>query len=191
MRIALVRHGQTDWNVADLLQGSSDVPLNAVGRAQAAEAARRLEDQVWTSIVTSPSVRAAETARIIAEHLGLAPASIDAGLVERDYGQAEGLTRAQATERFGTDWPGEETYEALEERAVEAVDRVAREHLGDELIIVTHGTFIRSFTDMVTGLVTVKPDNAGSVRFVGEPGAWIPESDIVLAPEGGAVGGTP
>lgn len=181
MRIALVRHGQTDWNLADLLQGSSDVPLNDTGRAQAVEAATLLADDTWDNILTSPKLRAFETARIIATRLALPAPIVDSGLVERDYGQAEGLTRAEATRRFGAAWPGEETYEHLEARAVPAIDRIAEAHPGEALVIVTHGTFIRSFSDAVTGLVTVKPDNAGSVRFVGEPGAWEPEAGLILA----------
>lgn len=171
-RLALVRHGQTDWNVADLLQGSSDVPLNETGRAQAREAGRLLADEHWDRIIASPLSRAVETAGIIAEELGLPSPTVDPLLVERDYGQAEGLTKEQATERFGTDWPGEESYESLKARAQAGVDEIASRYPGEHLVLATHGTFTRAFADVVTGRETVKPDNAHSVRFDGTPGAW-------------------
>lgn len=172
MRIALVRHGQTSWNVADLLQGSSDIPLNDTGRAQAREAAGLLAGAHWDAIVTSPLVRAVETAGIIADALDLARPETSIGLVERDYGEAEGLTKEQATARFGAVWPGEESYEHLKERAVTAVDAVAANHSGTALIIATHGTFIRAFADVIVGQETIKPDNAHAVWFDGESGNW-------------------
>lgn len=170
--LALVRHGQTDWNLHDLLQGSSDIPLNATGRAQATQAGLLLSDASWDRIVTSPLQRAVETARIIAEICGVDSVDVDPALVERDYGAAEGMTREQATLQFGTDWPGEESYEDLTVRAVAAVDAIASRYPGQRLILATHGTFIRVFADAVVGAPTVKPDNARSVRFSGVPGAW-------------------
>lgn len=171
-RLALVRHGQTDWNLHDLLQGSSDIPLNDTGRAQAREAAHLLSDVRWDRIVTSPMARAVETARIIAGECAVLDIEIDDELVERDYGGAEGITREEATARWGQDWPGEESYEHLTVRAVRAVDAVAQRYPGENLVLATHGTFIRAFTDAVVGAATIKPDNAHSVRFLGTPGAW-------------------
>ena len=66
MRLELIRHGQTDWNLADKLQGSSDIPLNDTGRGQALEAAGLLAGVEWSAIVSSPLGRARETAEIIA-----------------------------------------------------------------------------------------------------------------------------
>ncbi|GAA2171227.1 hypothetical protein GCM10009846_04430 [Agrococcus versicolor] len=180
MQIALVRHGQTDWNLDLRMQGTSDIPLNDTGRAQALEAAVLLADDRWDAIVSSTLSRAAVTADIIAERLGMEVLERDPRLVERAYGEVEGLTKAEATERFGTAWPGEESYEALQRRAVAAVDAVAERHAVDHLVIVTHGTFIRAFADATTGLETRTPRNAESIRFEGAPGAWTPVEGVVL-----------
>ncbi|WP_144720602.1 histidine phosphatase family protein [Agrococcus jejuensis] len=180
MQIALVRHGQTDWNKTLRMQGTSDIPLNETGRGQALEAAVLLSDEHWDAIVSSTLSRAAVTADIIAERLGMPVLERDVALIERAYGEVEGLTKAQATERFGTEWPGEESYEALQARAVAAVDAVATRHAVEHLVIVTHGTFIRAFADAVTGLETRTPRNAESIRFEGEPGAWVPSEGMVL-----------
>ncbi|MET0318796.1 MAG: histidine phosphatase family protein, partial [Rhodococcus fascians] len=69
--LALVRHGETDWNLHGRLQGSSDIPLNDTGRAQAREAVYELSDHSWDLLVSSPLSRAAETADIIGSHLGI------------------------------------------------------------------------------------------------------------------------
>ena len=76
--LALVRHGQTDWNKERRFQGSSEVPLNPTGIEQARAAAEALRTDAasrwgspWDVILTSPQLRARETAEIIAEHLSL------------------------------------------------------------------------------------------------------------------------
>ena len=68
---AFIRHGQTDWNRDDRLQGSSDIPLNETGREQAHEAAGLLRDGGWEVIVSSPLMRARDTAQIIADDLNI------------------------------------------------------------------------------------------------------------------------
>ena len=172
MELALVRHGQTDWNLADRMQGSSDIPLNATGLEQAHAAAVWLRDDAWDAVVSSSKQRAIRTAEIIAADLGLPLLGRFASLDERGYGEAEGLTKAEADARFGPSWPGVETYEALQARAVPAVDRIAHDAGVEALVVVGHGTFIRAFVDSITGLTTVKPANGRSVRLIGEPGAW-------------------
>lgn len=180
MEIALVRHGQTDWNFSRRLQGTSDIPLNETGIAQALEAARLLADEHWDAVVSSPLQRAAVTADIIAAELGLEVGGRYASLIERAYGEAEGLTKQEALERFGTEWPGEEDFDDLQRRAVEAIDDVAARNAVDALVVVGHGTFIRAFADHVTGLETETPDNAHSVRFTGSPGAWTLTEGLVV-----------
>ena len=62
MRLLLVRHGETDWNAAGRIQGCTDTPLNARGRAQALALAGRLRDERPQRLYTSPLRRARETA---------------------------------------------------------------------------------------------------------------------------------
>jgi probable phosphoglycerate mutase len=88
---ALVRHGQTDWNAQRRLQGSTDIPLNDVGRGQAREAVAALSGYGWDAIVSSPLSRAAETAGLIAHGLGMRVARHIPELTERSFGPAEGM----------------------------------------------------------------------------------------------------
>lgn len=87
--IYIFRHGQTDYNVARRVMGQLDIPLNDVGRIQAAELANKLETATIDVIYSSPLTRAIETARAIADKIG-APIITDARLMERNNGKLQG-----------------------------------------------------------------------------------------------------
>ncbi len=87
----VLRHGQTDWNREARLQGSTDIPLNTIGREQAKTAGEVLLGQGIDLIVASPLSRALETAQIVGARLGLEPI-IDPRLIERNFGRFEGMT---------------------------------------------------------------------------------------------------
>lgn len=99
-RVLLIRHGQSEWNADGRWQGQADPPLTDLGRAQAQHAAKALG--AVDAIVASDLQRAAETAEIIAEELGLGAVVLDVDLRERDAGEWSGLTRAE----IERDWPG-------------------------------------------------------------------------------------
>jgi len=142
----LVRHGETDWNKARKIQGSTDIPLNDLGRRQAAAAAELLSRRHFDRVVSSPLGRAVETGSIIASRLGVAAPSISAGVVERNYGEAEGLTFDQIEARFpdGVDVPGRESREALRTRVEAALLEIAAAHEGESVVVATHGAVIRT-----------------------------------------------
>ncbi|MBN9588651.1 MAG: histidine phosphatase family protein [Alphaproteobacteria bacterium] len=96
MKLALLRHGPTEWNVLGRIQGHTDIPLSDAGRAKMA--ALRLPDALAPArIFSSPMLRARQTA----EALGFSNPVLDARLMEQNWGQWEGLTRAQILERHG------------------------------------------------------------------------------------------
>jgi len=147
----LVRHGETDWNRARRIQGTTDIPLNATGREQAATTGRMLRRRGWDGIYASPLSRALETARIIAGETGLGEPVAIPDLVERDYGDAEGLTWEQIERRYpeGVRVPGRESREAVALRVVPALLRLAAEHPGESILVVSHGGAIRSVLNAV------------------------------------------
>jgi probable phosphoglycerate mutase len=141
----LVRHGETDWNRQRRIQGSTDIPLNDTGRAQAAAAADLLARRRFDAVVASPLSRAFETGSIIASKLGLDIPTIEDGLAERSYGEAEGMTGDEIAERFpnGT-VPGRESRTALLARATEALGEIAIRFDGATVVVATHGAVIRA-----------------------------------------------
>lgn len=167
--ITLVRHGQTDWNLARRIQGSTDIPLNDTGRAHALEAAAALAGGTHHAIYASPLVRAQETARIIAAELGLGEPELVHDLREREFGEGEGMLVAEYMERYG-DWhaavPGAETFDEVRDRALRALDRIARDSRRrsapnvESVIVVAHGGVIRALLDHASG---------GSLPPVGVP----------------------
>lgn len=142
---ALIRHGQTDWNAERRLQGSTDIPLNDVGRGQARDAVAVLSGQPWDAIVSSPLGRAAETAEIIAEGLGMTVTRLVPDLTERSFGPAEGLQAGPELEalRIPGGFQGGESDDAAASRGIGALEDLAKEFAGKRVLVVAHGTLIR------------------------------------------------
>jgi broad specificity phosphatase PhoE len=140
----LVRHGETDWNRQRRIQGLTDIPLNDTGREQARRTGALLARRRWHAVYSSPLSRASETAAIIADELGLPRPQALAAVVERNYGEAEGLDFAGLDARFPGEVPGRETREAVAARVVPALVELAERHRDEKLVIVSHGGAIRS-----------------------------------------------
>jgi len=170
----LVRHGQTDWNLQRRIQGSTDIPLNDTGREQAARAGRLLARRHWDVLASSPLVRAYETAEIIGADIGLGsfgPPDIEIvpDLVERAYGEAEGLTDAELEHRFPGDTPvpGRERRTDVATRAIAALVALGELHPGAAIVVVAHGGLIRSVMNAVAPgslLHTGVPISNGSIH---------------------------
>jgi broad specificity phosphatase PhoE len=101
--LILWRHGITEWNAGDRVQGQMDVPLSARGREQAVVAAQRLAALRPAAIVASDLRRAADTAAALAALTNL-PVRLDPRLRERNFGDWQGLTIAEIAERYPTEY---------------------------------------------------------------------------------------
>ena len=142
--VAFIRHGQTDWNRDDRMQGSSDIPLNDTGRAQALDAVEVLRHAAWDVVVSSPLSRARETAEIIANALDVELGPSYPELVERDYGPLEGANATDCIMRYpDKDYPGAESLDSVAERGLAGLAHVAADFPGRNVVIVCHGTIIR------------------------------------------------
>jgi broad specificity phosphatase PhoE len=179
-RVLLVRHGQTTWNAQGRWQGQLESPLSALGRRQAAEASKAVG--ALDAIVASDLMRAADTAAIIAELVGVGPVQVDARLRERDVGEWQGLTRREIEARFPGDldaWrtpPGFEHDDDVASRATAALTDLHAVHPGATVLAVTHGGVIRA-------LARVLGNGDGWVGNL--HGRWV---DVA---EGGVAIGTP
>ena len=142
-RLLVVRHGQSEWNATGRWQGRADPPLTDEGRRQSKVAGGALG--TFDAVVASPLLRAAETATIIAERLGIGPVLTDPDLVERDAGEWQGLTRSQIQEGWpgflddGRRPPGYEPGDAMLTRTLSVLERIS-ERMGDgDVLVVSHG----------------------------------------------------
>ena len=139
-----LRHGETDWNAEGRSQGRTDIPLNSVGLAQARRAALAMVDRGIVTIVASPLGRALRTAEIVAEALEL-PVATDVDLQEVCFGVEEGKPMGD----WYDDWieggftpEGAETFQALHDRAVLAVNRATARP--GPVLVVAHGALFRA-----------------------------------------------
>lgn len=150
--VIIVRHGQSTWNAANRWQGQGDPPLNDRGREQAGIVARRLLGEPIAALYTSDQRRAAETAEIIGQTLGLHPQP-DPRLRELDVGAWSGLTIEEIAERFPEQlaaWRnhehirpgGGEMFREMQQRAAEALEEIAGAHPGQTVCLVTHGGIV-------------------------------------------------
>lgn len=149
--LALVRHGETDWNRARRIQGRTEVPLNDTGREQARGAAAALSARAWSSVHASPLGRAIETAEIIAAGLSLDSPTINDGLWERNFGEAEGLSVADIEARWPglNGIPGAEPLEAVAERSAQAIEELY--DVAPSGVVVAHGAMLRAGIQRLTG----------------------------------------
>jgi probable phosphoglycerate mutase len=159
---ALVRHGQTDWNAERRLQGATDIPLNDVGRSQARDAVAVLAPYEWDAIVSSPLSRAAETADLIAEGLGLTVSRRVPELTERSFGPAEGMQAGPELDalRIPGGFKGAESEDEAADRGLAALEALAEEFRGRRLLVVTHGTLLRVSLSRAIGQTLSSVDNA-------------------------------
>jgi probable phosphoglycerate mutase len=159
---ALVRHGQTDWNAQRRLQGATDIPLNDVGRGQARDAVANLSGHEWDTVVSSPLSRAAETASLIAEGLGLSVARHVPGLTERSFGRAEGMQAGPELEalRIPGGFQGAESEDEAAARGLGTLEALAEEFRGRRVLVVAHGTLLRVSLSRAIGRTLQGIDNA-------------------------------
>ena len=184
MRLVLVRHAETDTSTRGRCYGSLDVGLSPIGRSQCESLARALMPETISTIVTSPRVRAVETATAIAEPHGVA-VRVDVDLQELDFGELEGRTYDEIAESLPdlyAEWmtqptrvrfPGGESYADLANRAARAVRSLRGELDGRTAVAVTHGGVIRSVLSAVLGIpadrifrIAVDPASLSIVEWV-------------------------
>ena len=140
----IVRHGQTDWNLADRVQGQYDIALNNNGRTQAHRVAEKVEPLHLEYIISSDLCRAAETAQIIGDKLHIM-VDYDARLREYDFGKLTGWKRAEIdpsmVQMFFTN-PTKFGAERLEDAFVRVADFMQCNDYNKNTLVVTHGGVI-------------------------------------------------
>jgi uncharacterized phosphatase len=149
----LVRHGQTDWNLAKRIQGSTDIPLNDTGVAQAQATREALRGAEFTAIASSQLQRASFTAKTINEPHSKSHV-VDARLSERSFGPVEGWTVDEVNAAFGSfDAIADcESWHAVGERMMAALRDLASAYPNGRVLVVAHGSSIRAVLGAVQGI---------------------------------------
>ncbi len=154
-RMLLLRHGQTELSVQRRYSGRGNPELTALGREQAANAARYLASRGGiAAVISSPLGRAKQTAAAAADALGV-PLTVDDDLIETDFGKWEGLTFSEASERdpqLHAQWlsdtsvtpPEGESFDAVHHRVRRARNRIIAEYGGATVLVVSHVTPIKT-----------------------------------------------
>lgn len=149
-QLIVVRHGETQWNLEGRRQGHLDSPLTARGIAQAESLARRLKNYSFNGLYSSDLGRAYRTAEIISRATGHR-INVDERLRERNLGIFQGLTGEefrqahpdayQTLRARGPDYviPGGESMRQQVERNIRCLEEIAGRHLGETVVVVTHG----------------------------------------------------
>ena len=185
-KLYLIRHGETEQNKTGVLMGSTDTPLNAHGREQAALLGARINALQVDSIFSSPLSRAVETASLVFGEE--ATIITDSSLREFHFGEWEGMHFSEIAKQYPeiwqlwlTDWeethiPGGEAFPAFQHRVINFIGEVVWHHAGRQVAVVSHGGCIRSilahyFCESVSkGYWKFKVDNAtlAEIEFMGE-----------------------
>ncbi len=149
-RVLLIRHGETTWNRATRIQGHTDIPLSALGLAQAERLAQALADEPLAAIYSSDLSRARQTAEAIGRARNLT-IHLDTDLRERAFGRFEGLSWEEIDQGYPEDaarWRkrepdfavgGGESLTGFSVRCVAAARRAAAAHPGQSIAMVAHG----------------------------------------------------
>ena len=155
MKIYLVRHGQTDWNVKRIAQGRTDIPLNETGIAQAEALRDKIRNKTIDVCYSSPLSRAKRTAEIVVD--GRCGIITDDLLVERCFGTFEGTNPGEAWLKYWTlghprDVEGLEPLDDVFLRTKKFIQKIKAEHAPDEcILIVGHGGLLKTMHFNIVG----------------------------------------
>jgi probable phosphoglycerate mutase len=162
-RIIAVRHGETAWNVDSRIQGQRDIALNETGRWQASRVGAALKGEQISAVYSSDLGRAHQTARPIAEAVGIAVIPNE-GLRERSFGIFEGKTFDEIRQTWPDhahnwrkrlpEWAppeGGESLLQLRKRVAQTMQELAARHPGEQIVVVAHGGVLDTLYRIATG----------------------------------------
>jgi broad specificity phosphatase PhoE len=145
MKIFLIRHGQTDWNLEGRFQGREDIALNDNGIRQAIECGKALQGESFQAVITSPLVRASRTAEILAEFVGVTEVIIDNALIERDFKKVSGMTPEEREAFYASgEKDDKEPWEDLKNRMIGCMKKYGAEYPNGNIIMISHGASINA-----------------------------------------------
>ena len=194
--VYLVRHGETDYNLAPRYQGQMDIPLNENGRRQGDKLGQAMKDFKIDAVFSSPLSRAMETGRLIAKYHGdmeVTPVhgleEVDVGVfagslfsdVERDYPE---VVRCVHDDPAHLQYPEGESCRDVYDRVSKTIGEIVEQNRGKSIVIVSHGFAIQNYIHYASGkpfeemygyIVT----NTSHSKFVFEDGSLMPKTEYI------------
>ncbi|MHB1144353.1 MAG: histidine phosphatase family protein [Thiobacillus sp.] len=167
-RICIIRHGETDWNVARRIQGHTDIPLNETGRAQALAMAFNAAHHRFHAIYSSDLLRATGTAQALAHREEL-EVKLLPQLRERHFGIFQGITAAEGAAMYPAahahyvardldyDFETGESLRRFAERVADGIDWLVRHHGGQTIAAVSHSGVLDVVYRRATGRPLTTP----------------------------------
>ena len=191
-RLILVRHGETQWNIERRFQGHLDSPLTESGRNQAIVLANRLKNFRFNAFYSSDLGRAASTADLIKDVIGLDYVS-DRLLREVNVGVFSGLTLDTIEKDYPAEWeafrtrspeysiPEGESDEQFLKRILGFLDKVKDKHSGEQVLVITHGGVVHQLMRHILGIPPGHPrrfhlKNSGLFFITYEEEGWMVET---------------
>ncbi len=163
MKLYVIRHGQTDWNVAGKCQGMTDIELNSTGIEQAKQTSEQISNYKIDLIICSPLKRARKTAEIINETIDCKIIS-DERIIERNCGNIEGTTKEEwpsivnedidIINNYNLNW-NEQNVEPVQDvckRVWNLLDEIQEKYKGKNILLVTHGGTCRAINAYFNGI---------------------------------------
>lgn len=149
MKLYVTRHGQTQYNIDVRICGRADVRLTEKGIAQAHELAQVMQEEKLDIdlIISSPLIRAKETADIVGGSIGV-PVEVDERLAERDYGTVDGTYEGtpgfmEQWVQFGYQYPKGESLLKVVQRVYNFLDDLKQRYPGKKIMVISHGGVCR------------------------------------------------
>lgn len=158
--IYIFRHGETDWNAIDKLQGRNDIELNENGIQQAQNISKHIKDINFDRIFSSPLKRALKTAKTVANDLNIENIILENDLIECNFGDAEGVIKKDINSIFGKNFgenfysgdiqyddlkfPNGESKKELRDRITNCINKIVLNNLDlDNYLLSSHGFAIK------------------------------------------------
>lgn len=172
VKLFLVRHGQSQWNLENRFTGWQNIDITALGQQEAQQAGKALTNESIDIAFTSTLIRAQHTLQIILDEIGKPdiPIVVDAALNERSYGNLEGLNKDETAEKYGAEqvhiWrrsfdvapPGGESLKDTYDRVIPYFENFIQPELdaGKNVLIVAHGNSLRALIMYLEHLTPVQ-----------------------------------
>lgn len=185
MKLYLIRHGQTDWNIRGKIQGSIDTELNETGLKQAKEMSSKIIEKKYriNKIYSSKQKRALKTAEVLSKSINADYCSVE-GLEEMNLGEWQGLSWEEVQSKYPVEYgqwlqnrrymgpPNGESYDEMLNRALKAIRKIISENSSD-VAIITHNAVIMCIQCYITNtpfedMLNFKAENTSIVEIDSE-----------------------